>query len=261
MLKSVPIQTISELLRTGVKSTEPANFTRFPYFEYFEKFNPCDVILSNSYLQVLVAMSFHNDYYSVSHVPFQMEFITPMSIIEFVSLPTIQLFPSIFKNLRIFTRDKLITGIWAKELTDGTVKAYRSLTEEGKIDNCLTTLFRTNTAPSPLYGEDNHDKVSIYEFELNSEQETIDISEPNVFRNKYFMYLLSELSRNSNTVGGSSLQGWSKDELDSCKYFCELKKLFKRVLVVGRGKQWQSEHLFVSEPLLFRSIDTALGKQ
>ncbi|WP_172408183.1 hypothetical protein [Desulfosporosinus sp. FKA] len=29
--------------------------------------------------------------------------------------------------------------------------------------------------------------------------------------------------------------------------------------VVGRGKQWQSEHLFVSGPLLFRSIDTAVS--
>ena len=75
-----------------------------------------------------------------------------------------------------------------------------------------------------------------------------------VFKNKFFMYLLSELSRNGNTVGGSPLQGWSKDELDSCKYLYELKKLFKRVFVYGWGGHWQSIGLLVSEPLDFTSL-------
>ena len=110
MLKSIPVQTISELFRIGMKRTEPANFTRLPYFEYYEKFNPCDVILFNSSLQVLVAMAYHNDYYSGCHVPVSIEFFTPMPVIEFLSSPTIQLFPSVFKKLRVFTRDNLISG-------------------------------------------------------------------------------------------------------------------------------------------------------
>lgn len=198
-------------------------------------------------------MAYHNDYYSGCHVPVSIEFTTPMPLIEFMSLPTIQLFPNIFKNLRVFTRDNLISGIWAAELTEGTIKAYETLTEEGKIDNCLTTLFRTNNDPIPLNGG-NHDNVGIYEFELNSEQEKLDVREPYVFKNKFFMYLLSELSRNGNTVGGSPLQGWSKDELDSCEYFYELKKIFKRVLVYGWGKQWQSTGFLVSEPLDFTNL-------
>lgn len=63
------------------------------------------------------------------------------------------------------------------------------------------------------------------------------------------MYLLSELSRNGDTAGGSILQGWSQEELDSCEYFYELKKIFKRVIVYGWGEQWQSIGLMVSEPL------------
>ncbi len=78
MLKSIPMQTIAELHRTGIKHTEPASFTRFPNFEYFEKFNPRDVLLSNSSLQVLVAMAYHNDYYSGCNVPVSIEFTTPM---------------------------------------------------------------------------------------------------------------------------------------------------------------------------------------
>lgn len=252
MLKSIPIQTIAELLRTGIKHTEPASFTRFPHFEYFEKINPRDVILSNSSLQVLVAMAYHNDYYSGCNVPVSIEFTTPMPIIDFVSLPTIQLFPSIFKKLRVFTRDNLISGIWSAELTEGTIKAYRTLTEEGKIDNCLTTLFRTNSDPIPS-SQDNHNNVA-YEFEFNSEQGKLNVSEPYVFRNKFFMYLLSELSRNGNTVGGSTLQGWSLDELDSCQYFYELKKIFKRVFVAGCSKPWQSTHIFVTEPVDFTDL-------
>ncbi|WP_242975916.1 hypothetical protein [Desulfosporosinus sp. FKB] len=78
MLKRVPLQTISELhRRTGIKQTEPAIFTRFPYFEYFEKHNPRDIILMNSTLQVLVAMTYHNEYYSGCHDPFQFEFTSP----------------------------------------------------------------------------------------------------------------------------------------------------------------------------------------
>ncbi|MDR3587227.1 MAG: hypothetical protein P4L59_18220 [Desulfosporosinus sp.] len=82
----------------------------------------------------------------------------------------------------------------------------------------------------------------------------MDVREPYVFRNRFFMYLLSELSRNGNTVGGSTLQGWSLDELDSSEYFYELKKIFKRVFVAGCGKPWQSTHLFVSEPVDFTSL-------
>lgn len=89
MLKRVPLQTISELYRTGIKQTEPASFTRFPYFEYFEKHNPRDIILMNSTLQVLVAMTYHNDYYSGCHVPFQFEFTSPIPLMKFVSFPTI----------------------------------------------------------------------------------------------------------------------------------------------------------------------------
>lgn len=250
MLKKIPVQKISELHRTGTKSTEPASFTRFPYFEYFEKLNPYDVILNNSILQVLVAMSYHNDYYSGSHVPVTLEFSMPIPLIEFVSLPTIQLFPSIFKILRVFTRDNLISGIWAKELTEETKKAYESLTEEGKIDNCLTTLFRSSNASIQL-NEDNHNSVEAYEFEFNSKQENLDVRESHGFKNKFFMYLLSVLSRSSNTVGGLTLQGWSLDELDTCEYFYELKKIFKGVFVAGCGKPWQSTHLFVSEPMDF----------
>ena len=252
MLKSIPIQTIVELHRTGIRHTEPASFTRLPYFEYFEKINPRDVILSNSRLQVLVAMAYHNDYYSGCNVPVSIEFTTPMPPIEFMSLPTIQLFPSIFKKLRVFTRDNLISGIWSAELTEGTIKAYGTLTEESKIDNCLTTLFRTNSAPIPL-NQDNHNNV-VYEFELNSEQGKLDEREPYVFRNKFFMYLLSELSRNGNTVGVSTLQGWTIDELDSCEYLYELKKIFKRVFVAGCGEPWKSTHLFVSEPVDFTNL-------
>ena len=252
MLKSIPVQTVSELFRIGMKRTEPASFTRFPYFEYYEKINPYYVIQTNSSLQVLVAMAYHNDYYSGCHVPVTIGFTTPKPVIEFVSLPTIQLFPSIFKKLRVLTRDNLISGIWATELTEETIKAYETLTEEGKIDNCLTTLFRTDNVPNPLNGY-NHDNV-VYEFEFNVEQENLDVREPYVFRNKLFMYLLSELSRNGNTVGGSTLQGWSKDELDSCEHFYELKKIFKRVLVVGWGKPWQSTHFFVSEPMDFTNV-------
>lgn len=252
MLKSIPVQTISEILIIGMKHTEPASFTRLPYFEYYEKFNPRDVILSNSSLQVLVAMTYHNDYYSGCNVPVSIN-ITPMPAIEFVSLPTIQLFPSIFKKLRVFTKDNQISGIWAAELTEEAIKAYETLTEDGKIDNCLTTLFNTSNSPVPLNG-DNHEDVGVFEFELNSEQGKLDVREHYVFRNKLFMYLLSELSRNGNTVGGSTLQGWSKDELDSCEYFYELKKIFKRVLVVGWGKPWQSTHFFVSEPMDFTNL-------
>ncbi|SPF55313.1 conserved hypothetical protein [Candidatus Desulfosporosinus infrequens] len=253
MLKSIPIQIISELHKTGIKHTEPASFTRFPCFEYFEKINPRDVILSNSSLQVLVAMAYHNDYYSGCHVPVSMQFTTPMPPIEFVSLPTIQLFPNIFKIVRVFTRDNLISGIWTKELTKETIKAYETLTEESNIDNCLTTLFRTNNARIQLY-EDTYENADVYEFEWNSEQDKLDVKEPSVFKNKFFMYLLSELSRNGNTVGGSPLQGWSKDELDSCEYFYELKKIFKRVFVAGRGEPWKSTHLFVSEPVDFTNL-------
>jgi hypothetical protein len=50
MLKRVPLQTISELhRRIEIKQTEPAIFTRFPYFEYFEKHNPRDIILMIMY--------------------------------------------------------------------------------------------------------------------------------------------------------------------------------------------------------------------
>lgn len=255
MLKRVPLQTISELhKRTGIKQTEPASFTRFPYFEYFEKHNPRDIILMNSTLQVLVAMTYHNDYYSGCHVPFQFEFTSPMPLMKFVSLPTIQLFPSLFNELRVFTRDNLISGIWAKELAEGTIKAHEALRQEGKIDDCLATLFRTNTLPNPLNG-DNLQNAKAYEFVSNNEQESLDAVEPYVFRNKFFMYLLSELSRNGNTIGASPLQGWSKDELESCKYFYDLKKICKRVFVYGWGEQWQSTGLLVSEPLdLLNSI-------
>lgn len=252
ILKSIPIQTISELHRIGIKNSEPASFTRFPYFEYFEKIKPRDVLLSNSSLQVLVAMTYHNDYYSGCNVPVSIEFTNSMPPIEFVSSPTIQLFPSIFKKLRVFTRDNLISGIWAAELLEETVKAYGTLTEEGKIDNCLTTLFRTNSAPIPL-NQDDHNNV-IYELESNSEQRNLKGREPYVFKNKFFMYLLSELSRNGNTVGGSTLQGWSLDELDSCEYLYELKRIFKGVFVVGCGKHWKSTHLFVSEPIDFTNL-------
>ena len=201
MLKRVPLQTISELhKRTGIKQTEPASFTRFPYFEYFEKHNPRDIILMNSTLQFLVAMTYHNDYYSGCHVPFQFEFTSPMPLMKFVSLPTIQLFPSLFNELRVFTRDNLISGIWAKELAEGTIKAHEALRQEGKIDDCLATLFRTNTLPNPLNG-DNLQNAKAYEFVSNNELESLDAVEPYVFRNKFFMYLLSELSRNGNTIG------------------------------------------------------------
>ncbi|GEM_PF-5395543 len=42
------------------------------------------------------------------------------------------------------------------------------------------------SAPIPL-NQDDHNNV-VYEFELNSEQRKLDVREPYVFRNKFFMF-------------------------------------------------------------------------
>jgi len=104
-----------------------------------------------------------------------------------------------------------------------------------------------------LINGENHNNA-VYEIVLNSVQEELEVSKPYIFENKFFMYLLSELSRSGNTVGGSTMQGWSLDELDSCEYLYELKKIFKRVFVVGWGKPFQSTYLFVSEPMDFTNL-------
>lgn len=162
MLKSIPVKTIGELVRTGKKRIELGSFARLTFFDSCEKFDPQNVILSNSSLQVLVAMTYHNDFYNGHHhSPVSIEFVTPIPVVEFVSLPTIQLFPSVFKNVKIYTKNNQISGIWACQLTEETIEAYKILNQEGKIDKCLITLLRTNKTPIPLINEER-DRVSAY---------------------------------------------------------------------------------------------------
>lgn len=212
------------------------NFQRASFFKYIEKSDCREVLMTNNLLQVLTGIVYNN---GIENMPITLYFEKEMNFTEFINMPTIRLFPSIFKNIRTFTYNNKLVGIWASILLEEAKLAYEQLYREDKIDNSLKSIFRINNV-LPILNQ----KPSIA-FEIISDERLDKIDD--FINNKLVMYLLWECDRNKWGFG-VPLSGWKLEEIERSSDFLKLKKFFNRVFVIGCGEIWHSTHLIVKGP-------------
>lgn len=239
MLDIISIENFVELYpKNEVSQDKIPELLHMPYLDYFEKVNTDSIILSNGILQVLIGISYYNRLFP--EAPITLNFRERVSIAEFISMPTIQLFTSVFKFVRPIGVDNLVYGIWAKELLPNVVESYKRLVEENKTDICMRTLFRDFDESFEISGTE---KTVVYEL-ISDECKTPKNVTSDIVTNKIFTYLISESFRNKGMVG-IPLFGWTLQEIENCEYIHELKKIFRRVFLLGSGNEWKSTNLFV----------------
>ena len=167
-----------------------------------------------------------------------------------LGISTVQALLGICKEVRFIVNGNDIWGLHIKGLTNEAVNEYLKLIEQGKIDECIKTIFREYHEPCNMqYGN-----MSIYEFEQSNSILDIETME-DLSINQFFIYLIIECMRYGGAFGIPIL-GWSLEEIGNCTYFNEMTKIFKRVCFIGCGDTWTSTHLIVSE--LREGIDKLL---
>lgn len=234
MLKGVQLEELKMEYYNNFRASY--NFQRASFFKYIEKSDCREILMSNNLLQVLTGIVYNN---AVENMPITLYFKEGMNFTEFINTPTIRLFPSIFKNVRTFTYDNKLVGIWARTLREEAKLTYEKLYKEDKIDNNLKGIFRINSILPTLNGK------SSTAFEILADEHLDKIED--FINNKLVMYLLWECDRN-NWGFGVPLSGWKLEEIESSMAFAKLKKFFNRVFVIGCGEIWHSTHLIVKDP-------------
>ncbi|AGK96152.1 hypothetical protein [Clostridium pasteurianum] len=234
MLKGVQLEELK--MEHYNDSRTSYNFQRASFFKYIEKSDCREILMTNNLLQVLTGIVYHN---GIENMPITLYFQEEMNFTEFVNIPTIRLFPSIFKNIRTFIFNKKIVGIWASTLLEEAKLAYEQLYREDKIDNSIKAIFRINTILPTL------NRKPSTAFEIISDERLDKIED--FINDKLVMYLLWECDRN-NGCFGVPLSGWKLEEIERSLDFLKLKKFFNRVFVIGCGEIWRSTHLIVKDP-------------
>lgn len=234
------IQTeIKNVPKPHIKSSSEYKMINFNnYLSSFKRVSPTDAITFDSTLQVVVALLYS---YNNPEQPINITLPIGTTSIEILNTPLVQMIPSLFKEYRLIFDGNNITELFIKGLLDETKDAFRTLKENKKIDQCLDTLIRS-------YHKEDFMPINVISFEIkdsdllsNSNKISLALS------NKFFMYLLIQSILN-NGFFGLSFHAWTKEEIKNNNYFKDLKKLFKKVFVIGSGKEWSSTYLVVSEP-------------
>ncbi|WP_026884723.1 hypothetical protein [Clostridium akagii] len=237
MLEKIDLKILAAMFRKNNNDEIHYEFVRAPFLEEINRGNCTEIIKTNNLVQVLTAMAYHNDF---QQSPVQIDLKVGMNLIEFITVPTVRLIPSIFEKVRAFTYNKKFYGVWASNLRPEAKLAYEQLCKENNIDSSLKSIFRDNNhRNSPLHQQRG---IAI---EIKT-QEYIENMHDSLNDN-FIIYLLSECNKNNGDFG-LPLSGWRIDEIENCKHFSNLKKVFNRVFLVGSGEEWQSSHLIVMQP-------------
>ncbi|MFZ3130035.1 MAG: hypothetical protein WA125_02765 [Desulfosporosinus sp.] len=209
------------------------------YFSHFKPVSPMEAILFDSTAQVVVALLYRN---SNSEQPINIALPTgAITSFEILDIPFVKILPSLFKVNRLIINGNNIVEVFIKGLLDETRESFKILKESNKIDPCLNKLLRSNI-------EEDFSPLNVTAFEvkyLNSLSDSGRISL--ALSNKFFSYLLIQSIR-YNGLFSIPFCAWRKDEIENEHYFNDLTKLFKKIFVVGAGREWESTYLIVSEP-------------
>lgn len=222
------------------------NAKTISYLDLFKKINPLDSIVNDGILQVIVGMLFH---LYKSGFPAVLLFPKGLSIIEAYNLPTVQSLINICEEFSLLLRQSDVAGIQVKGLCDDALNAYIGLSEAGKIDQCIKTLFRSNETHKYIA----INKVDLYE--LRGEKFILNNNIIKLLLSNYlYMYLASEATREGKA--SIPLVGWSMEEIENSQYFIDLTKIFKKVYFIGGSSNdnWLSTYMIVTKP--YEEIDT-----
>jgi hypothetical protein len=214
-------------------------FVRYTHLYPFKQHSPYEIINLNNTIQVVVAILMSQDN---PEFPVKISLPANLSKIEILSLSTLQMLPSIFKDCRFIQSDKNIIAVQVKGLKEEAIESFLKLKKQNKIDQCLITLLRNNEQR-----EMGISTVKAFEI-LDNEKEIIISDNINqLLSNKFFMYLIIESIR-CGGIFGLPFPGWKKNEIEKQGYFKELTKVFNKVFILGLGEDWESTHLIVAEP-------------
>ncbi|MHB1041799.1 MAG: hypothetical protein ACYC0Q_03065 [Eubacteriales bacterium] len=235
MLTQIEIKDVPKPHKKDLSGQKLININ---YLFSFERVSPTDALIFDSTIQVVVALLYS---YNNPEQPVYISLPKGFTGIEILSTPLVQMIASVFKTCRFIIRGNNITELFIKGLLDETKEAFRILRDNKKIDPCLITLLRNHD------GKD-FEPINVTAFEVkNLDRSSISDIITLALSNKFFLYLLTESIRNDG-FSGIPLSAWSKEEIENEQYFYDLTKLFKRVCVVGSGKEWYTTHLIVADP-------------
>lgn len=236
MLIQIDIRNVPKPYKKSLSENNMVNIDR--YLSSFRRVSPYDAINFDNTIQVIVALLYS---YNNPEQPINITLPIRSTSIEILNTPLVQMLPSLFKEYRLVINGANINELFVKGLLDVTKDAFRILKENKNIDPCLNALLR-----GPYKEDFTPINVTAFEIANSDLLQSVD-KIALALSNKFFMYLLTQSILN-NGFFGLPFYAWNKEEIENENYFKDLKNLFKRVFVIGEGREWKSTHLIVFEP-------------